>query len=495
MRLSALLEDVAYAEGLKIADLEITSLAYDSRKAGVNSLFVATKGEKTDGNLFIDQAVKRGAIAVISENSRPAGFAGQWVRVSNARQALAMASANFYGRPTQRIQLIGITGTNGKTSTAYLVESILKAGEQRVGLISTVEYRGPEGKLPAERTTPESLDLQVLFSGFIQQGCGFVVMEVSSHALALEQVYASQFRAAVFTNLTQDHLDYHQTMENYFEAKLRLFLGTGFSLPRQSVINRDDPRGKVLEEICQGRCLTYSTTKKADFQLIESQEENSRMMIRIKTPREVLDFKSRLQGDPNRSNILAAVAVCHDLGMDRETLKRGVEECSGIPGRFELIDCSQPFRVFVDYAHTPDALEKILITARNLKPRKLFVLFGCGGERDRTKRPAMGRVAEELSDFCVITSDNPRSEDPLEIISEIEAGFQTKASKYQVEPDRAKAIRDLLQKSEAGDVVVLAGKGHETTQVLADRTIHFNDQEEARLALWEMGYGNKAVRS
>jgi UDP-N-acetylmuramoyl-L-alanyl-D-glutamate--2,6-diaminopimelate ligase len=266
-----------------------------------------------------------------------------------------------------------------------------------------------------------------------------------------------------------------------------LFLGTGLNPPQQSILNRDDPRGADLEKICAGRCLTYSTERKADVTLLDSRTRQLGTWVRVRTLESDLEFQTRLLGKPNLSNILAAVAVGYDLGVRPHQVKQGIEECQPIPGRFEAVDCGQPFRVFVDYAHTPDALEKVLQTARELGPKRLLTLFGCGGERDRSKRPAMGKVADSLSDFSWITSDNPRSEDPLRIIAEIESGFATRPKKYQVEPDRRKAIQAILRDANPGDVVVMAGKGHETYQILADRTIHFDDREETRLALQELG--------
>ena len=487
MRLQNLLEGVQIKGAFHLGDLEISGVAYDSRKVKPNNLFIAIKGEKTDGNRFVDQARARGASAVISEDPAPADFSGPWIQVTHSRKALAVIAAKFFGHPTGSLELVGITGTNGKTSTAYLIESIMKASRAKAGMISTIVYRGPEGAVAAERTTPESLDLQELFAGFLKQGCRYVVMEVSSHALAMDRVYASQFRSAVFTNLTPDHLDYHRTLDNYFEAKKQLFLGIGSKPPRQSVINLDDPRGKELTEVCAKRCLTYSTGSPADFRVISVQAKNSGRQIRLETPAGEWNLESRLLGRPNVSNILAAVAACYDLGIEEETIQQGVEDCAAVPGRFELIDCGQGFRVIVDYAHTEDALEKILLTARELNPRKVLLLFGCGGERDKTKRPAMGAVAEKLSHFCIITSDNPRSEDPCSIIKEIEKGFKKRPAQYLVEPDREKAIQKILNMAEAGDVVILAGKGHETYQVLADETIHCDDREVARTVLKNLG--------
>lgn len=488
MQLDDLLRNLGYASGQRLPELKLEGLAYDSRKIKPNSIFVAIRGEKADGNCYVKQAIEKGAIAVVSENSRPNDCGVCWVQVRNARQALASLAAYYYGHPSERLRLIGITGTNGKTSTAYLIESIVKASGARCGLISTIEYRGPEGSTVNTRTTPESLDLQEKLADFVRQKCDFAVMEVSSHALALERVHATRFRTAVFTNLSQDHLDFHITMQSYFEAKKKLFLGTGGAPPLTSVINRDDFYGAQLAEICAGRCLTYSTDSAADFRGTEVHINSHGMQLLVQTPRGQLRVRTPLFGRPNQSNVLGALTVGFDLGFDTASLLQGIEACSSIPGRFERIDQGQPFSIFVDYAHTPDALEKILQTARQLKPSRVLALFGCGGERDRGKRPQMARVAEHLSDVCIVTSDNPRGENPATILSEIEAGFELKPPRYVIEPDRKKAIARILSLARAGDLVLLAGKGHETDQILPEGTIHLDDREEVRRVLHEIGF-------
>ena len=488
MQLDELLRNLGEASGQRLPELKVEGLAYDSRRVKPNSLFVAIRGEKTDGNNYVRQAIEKGAIAVASEDFRPKDCGVCWIQVRNARQALASVAAYYYGQPSERLRLIGITGTNGKTSIAYLIESIVRASGARCGLISTIEYRGPEGATVNDRTTPESLDLQEKLADFVRQRCDFAVMEVSSHALALERVHATRFRTAVFTNLSQDHLDFHGTMQNYFEAKKKLFFGTGGAPPLTSVTNHDDPYGAQLEEFCAGRCLSYSTEAVADFQVAEAHIDPHGTQLLVKTPRGQLQVRTPLFGKPNQSNVLAALAVGFDLGFDDVTLLRGIEACSSIPGRFERVDQGQPFSIFVDYAHTPDALEKILQTARQLKPSRLLVLFGCGGERDRGKRPQMARVAERLSDVCIVTSDNPRGENPATILSEIEAGFEMKPPRYAIEPDRKKAIARILSLAKAGDLVLLAGKGHETKQILPEGTVHFDDREEARRVLHGVGF-------
>lgn len=489
MQLPQLLEGIDVKAPTETTGLEISGLAYDSRQLKRGQLFVAIQGEKSDGHRFIEDALRIGALGIVSERTAPSGFGALWIQVGNARKALARAAANFYGHPSQRLQLIGITGTNGKTSTAYLIESILKAAGQEVGVVSTIEYRGPGGAVPAARTTPESLDLQRLFADWVAGGCAYAVMEVSSHALALDRVHACQFQSAIFTNLTPEHLDFHLTLDNYYEAKKQLFSGCGFEPPRQGIINLDDPRGEDLAAFCLGRCQTYSSRRTADFHVLSFDPQGTQMLLEVQTPAGPLVLKSQLLGSPNVSNILAAVATGHGLGLDKEVLRKGIESCPPIPGRFESINQGQPFHVIVDYAHTPDALVKILRTAREMDPRRVLLLFGCGGNRDRTKRPVMGSVADSSSDYFIITSDNPRGEDPLAIIAEIEGGISKGSKKYHVEPEREKAIHTLMQMAEPGDVLILAGKGHEPYQILKDRTIHFDDREQARAALHALGHG------
>jgi UDP-N-acetylmuramoyl-L-alanyl-D-glutamate--2,6-diaminopimelate ligase len=497
MRLVNLLRGVEVEREFHSGDVEVSGVAYDSRKVRPGHLFVAVEGEKTDGNLFVDQAAARGAAVVISKRPLPPGFPCRWIQVRNPRRALALIAANFYGHPAHKLKLVGITGTNGKTSTAYLIESILRTSGAKTGLISTIEHRGPQGTVAADRTTPESLDLQRLFADFVNQGCRYGVMEVSSHALAMDRVYGCEFRSAVFTNLSRDHLDFHHTLDNYFEAKKQLFEGTGLAPPRRCIINLDDPWGRKLTKVCAAPPVTYSTLLTADFQMLDFQVADfggvSRMQIQLKTPAGVISLRAGLFGKPNLSNILAAVATSYELEIEKAMIERGVELCPPIPGRFEAINCGQAFRVIVDYAHTDDALEKVLLAALDLNPKRVLLLFGCGGERDRSKRPAMGAVAERLSHSCVVTSDNPRGEDPLAIINEVTAGFKKGSRNFLIEPDRRKAIRIILNMARQGDLVLLAGKGHETCQILADRTIHFDDREVARTVLKEMGYCHEPV--
>ncbi len=490
MQLPDLIRNVDVIAAAESPETNISGIAYDSRQVEKGYLFTAIRGTRTDGNRFVDQAVQLGAGAILSENSRPRAFPLPWIHVVHGRRALAQTAANFYRHPSRKLHLIGVTGTNGKTSTAYLLESILKTGGSRVGLISTIAYRAPEWSAPAGLTTPESLDLQELFHRFRQNGCQHVVMEVSSHALDLDRVYASQFRAAVFTNLSPEHLDYHQSMDSYYQAKKRLFMDMGHGPPGVSIVNVDDAWGQKLARSIPGRCLTFSVRRPADIGVMECQSGWRGMRVRLRLKEDELEVRSPLLGSFNLSNLLAAAATASSLGVDRDALRHGIEACPPVPGRFEQIDCGQSFHVIVDYAHTPDALRNVLATARQLGPKRVLVLFGCGGERDRSKRPVMGSIAEQHSDWVMLTSDNARGEDPLAILGEIQAGFRS--DRNEAEPDRREAIRRLFSRAESGDLVILAGKGHEVGQQEAGRVRPFDDRQVARAVLREMDYGESA---
>jgi UDP-N-acetylmuramoyl-L-alanyl-D-glutamate--2,6-diaminopimelate ligase len=469
----------------------ITSLAYNSRHIVPGALFVAIRGEKTDGNRFVGDAIARGAAAIVSEQPVPADLppSACWVQVANARQALAVASANFYGRPAEKLKLIGITGTNGKTTTTYLVDSVLRAAGHATGLIGTISYRTPRGESPASNTTPESLDLQRFFAEVRGLGASHVTLEVSSHALALDRVWSCPFAAAVFTNLTRDHLDFHKTMDAYLAAKRRLFEGTGAGSPAVGVVNSDDPHAKQLLKLA-GRTITYGLTNGADVVARKFSLSFSGLEFTAQTPAGRIEIRSPLVGRTNVYNILAAVAAGIGLGLAPEAIAAGIAQLPAVPGRFERIDEGQPFLVVVDYAHTDDALRNLIQTARELNPHgRVLVLFGCGGDRDRTKRPLMGEVAGTLADHVVLTSDNPRSEDPLLILNDVLVGLQRAGKKAVVEPDRERAIALAIEEARPGDIVLLAGKGHETYQILRDHTIDFDDREVARRILRQRGFG------
>jgi UDP-N-acetylmuramoyl-L-alanyl-D-glutamate--2,6-diaminopimelate ligase len=452
-------------------------------------VFVAVKGLHTDGTAFARDAIARGAAAVVSEQPAPEGVHVPWAIVEDARLALALLAAEFYRHPSREMQVVGITGTNGKTTTAYLTASIFEAAGIRSGILGTVVYRvGPAeaDKREAARTTPEAPDVQALLREMVDRRCGACAMEVSSHALSLRRVDGITFTAGVFTNLTREHLDFHADMESYFRAKRRLFE----MLPRKapSVLNIDDPRGAALVD-AGGRPVTYGINRPADVTTGPLSFSLDGLTFDVRTPRGSVHMQSALIGRPNVYNILAAVATASALELPFEAIARGVRDLAGVPGRFEIVSTKKDeVTVVVDYAHTDDALRNLLETARPLTGGRLITVFGCGGDRDRTKRPLMGAVAGRLSDLIVITSDNPRSEDPSRIIDEIRRGITADTRKngeqrVLTNVDRRAAIATAIGLARAGDLVLIAGKGHEKYQVIGDRTLPFDDVAVAREAL------------
>ena len=488
MRLGELLRGLASLETGAVAEAEISSLAYDSRRVQPGTLFFAIQGEKADGHKFIPQALERGAVAVVSERPATPEGAGRWVQVPRIRRALADAARAFYGHPEAQLRLVGITGTNGKTTTAYLLESILRAAEIRAGLFGTIEYRVGDRVFPATNTTPESLDLIAAFAQLAEAGAKAAVMEASSHALAQERIWGFRFDAAIFTNLTRDHLDYHKDFEHYFEAKRRLFEGLGTPPPACAVVNVDDAWGVKLLDLPFQRRITYGMNAEAEVKPKQINRSPTGLEGTLLTPLGKMQLASSLVGRANLANILAATAAGIGLDLPKDKIAKGIATLKAVPGRFERIDEGQPFLVIVDYAHTDDALRNVLKTARELTRERLIILFGCGGERDRMKRPLMGEAAGTLGDFVVLTSDNPRGEDPLLIMADALVGLQKTGKTYVAEVDREVAVRKAFAEARPGDTVVLAGKGHETYQVLKDRTIPFDDREVARKVLRELGY-------
>ncbi len=489
MKLGELLErDSPIKTGADLAS-EVSSLAYDSRRVGPGCLFFAIQGEKTDGHRYIDEAFKQGAVAVVSERRAPEGLAARWVQVAKIRRALSQAARRLFDDPDLKLRLIGITGTNGKTTTAYLLNSILQTAGFHPGMFGTIEYRVGERIIPAVNTTPESLDLVEYFSELLAQGSQTAVMEVSSHALAQERVWGLHFGVAVFTNLTRDHLDYHGDFEHYFTAKRRLFEGEGAAAPELAVINTDDPWGHRLLDLTESRQITYGMDSGAQVRAKQYVQKASGLSAKVATPQGEIEIASPLLGRANLMNILAATATALGIGLSMETIQQGILSLTAVPGRLQKIDHGQPFLVIVDYAHTDDALKNVLQAARDLTGNRLIVVFGCGGERDRTKRPVMGEVAGRLSDLAVLTSDNPRGEDPILIMNDVLVGLQKTGKPYLAEVDRHAAIRKALEEAREGDTVVLAGKGHESYQVLKDRTIPFDDREVARDVLLDLGFG------
>jgi UDP-N-acetylmuramoyl-L-alanyl-D-glutamate--2,6-diaminopimelate ligase len=475
------------------AEIEIRAIVYDSRKAAAGSLFFAFHGEKLNGNEFISDALQRGAIAVASESPRRAGLPQNiaWVELlpGSERRGLARASANFLGHPADALRLVGVTGTNGKTTTAYLIDSILRAAGHVTGLLGTIAYRTPKGTRAAKNTTPESLDLQTALAEVRDAGGTSAVFEASSHALAMDRLWGCRFAAAVFTNLTRDHMDYHKNFEDYFAAKRRLFEGTGAGSPACAVVNVDDAYGRRLVGLA-GRTLAYGLGSDAQLTTKKFELSFTGLEFTAQTPAGRIEVRSPLVGRINVYNILAAIGAALALDIPCEAIEAGIRQLDNVPGRFQRIDEGQPFLVVVDYAHTDDALRNLITTARELNPKgRILTLFGAGGDRDRTKRPLMGEAAGSLSNLVVLTSDNPRSEDPLRIINDVVVGLQKTRVEYRVEPDRERALELVLGEARPGDIVLLAGKGHETYQILRDRTLDFDDREIARRFLRAHGYG------
>jgi UDP-N-acetylmuramoyl-L-alanyl-D-glutamate--2,6-diaminopimelate ligase len=469
---------------------EICQVACDSRKVRPGALFFAIHGAKADGNTFIQDAIKRGAVAIASEDQPsgaiPAGVV--WIQVREARKALAITAANFFGHPANALQLVAVTGTNGKTTTTSVVDAIVKASGAKTGLFGTIAYHTPLGDYPAPNTTPESVDLQGFFAEIRDAGGKYAVLEASSHSLAMDRLWGCHFQAAVFTNLTREHMDFHETFEDYFAAKRRLFADTGAGAPEVAVLNADDEFGKRLVRLAKNT-VTYGLESDADITTKKFQLTFDGLTFTAHTPSGKVQVVSRLVGRINVYNLLAAIGAAQALGLSNEVIETGIRNLESVSGRFQRVDLGQPFLVIVDYAHTDDALENLIRTARELNPKgRIVTLFGCGGEKDRTKRPVMGEVTGRLSDLTILSSDNPRSEDPLKIISDIIVGLQKTAGKYLIEPDREKAIGLAMEEARSGDIVLLAGKGHENYQILADRTLEFDDREMARRALRERGF-------
>jgi UDP-N-acetylmuramoyl-L-alanyl-D-glutamate--2,6-diaminopimelate ligase len=483
--LQAITVDAAAAARVS-PNLTVSAVAYDSRRVTPGSVFVALRGLKADGTTFVPQALARGAALIVADVGSPADPTVPWLAVTDARLALALLADAFYDHPSRRMRVVGVTGTNGKTTTAYLLASMLDAAGEKAGLLGTVTYRLGGEEREASRTTPEAPDVQQLLNEMIRQGCRSAVMEVSSHALALKRVDGMQFAAGIFTNLTRDHLDFHEDMESYFLAKRRLFE----MLPPASpgVINLDDPRGPSLVEVCRAP-VTFAMTRPADVTPGPLEITLGGLSFDIRTPRGTVAVQSPLVGRPNVSNILAAAAAAVSLNLPLEAVAEGVRVLPGVPGRFEVVSAADDdVTVVVDYAHTDDALRNLLETARPLAPARLVTVFGCGGDRDKTKRPLMGMVAARLSDVVIITSDNPRSEDPQRIIDEIKRGIPSgpsggRAPDIQAVVDRREAIEQAVDHAQPGDLVLIAGKGHEKYQQIGDRVLPFDDGAVARAAL------------
>ena len=468
-------------------DTIVEDAIHDSRQARPGAVFAAIKGFTMDGHKFVEDVVRRGAAGIISEMDPPTGFEACWFKVKDTREALATGARFVHNNPSSKLDLVGITGTNGKTTTTYLINAVATAADRIPSMLSTVEYRIGDDSRPAVRTTPEASDTQRFLAEAVSKGSRLAVMEASSQALHLRRCDGLEFRATVFTNLTRDHLDYHGTMENYFDAKKMLFDGRIGAKPGVAIINVDDEWGlKLVNELNSigVRVITFAQNTNADFtssDIVVSLNRGTSFLM--KTPDGDVEIESPLVGKPHVYNMLAASAVAAETGIAIEQVRLGLSESVGAPGRFERVPNEEGLAVIVDYAHSDDALENTLRTARELCSGRVITVFGCGGDRDKTKREPMGRIAARLSDVVYVTSDNPRTEDPSEIISDIEIGLKAENSDYKIEADRKDAIFGAIMEAGTEDVVIIAGKGHETYQIIGGDKFHFDDREIALEAL------------
>ncbi|MEZ5346047.1 MAG: UDP-N-acetylmuramoyl-L-alanyl-D-glutamate--2,6-diaminopimelate ligase [Pyrinomonadaceae bacterium] len=465
----------------------VTDVTHDSRQAKEGTLFAAIKGHTMDGHRFVDDVMRRGAAGIISEQEPPAGFNGVWLKVEDTRAGLAATATLVHGDPSKELKLVAVTGTNGKTTTTYLVFALAEAGGEKCAMLTTVEYRTDKVSEPAVRTTPESPDTQRFLRNAVTVGCQTAVMETSSQAIHLRRCDWLKFNVAIFTNLTRDHLDYHHTMEEYFDAKKMLFDGRLGETPDLSAINIDDEWGvRLAKELSErgNRIVTFGQDSDADL----TAEIKEVSLVRgttflLKTPAGERIITSPLVGKPHVYNMLSATAAGLELGYDLDTIQNAFETCVGAPGRFERVRFDADFAVVVDYAHSDDALDNTLKTARELAKARIITVFGCGGDRDKSKRAPMGAAAGKYSDLVIITSDNPRSEDPNAIIEEVEVGVKSSGCEYFVNPDRREAIHQAIAAAQREDVVIIAGKGHETYQLIGGESYHFDDREIALEAL------------
>ena len=475
MKLRELLKDVPVRATHGDPDLEISAVTSDSRLAVRGSLFVAIPGTRDDGAKYINSAKQKGAVAIVAERGQAT------VEVDDPRAALALIAANFYGRPANKLSLIGVTGTSGKTTTTKMVESILDASGKPAGLIGTIEYRAGDETLVADRTTPDAVVLQQWFAKMVQAKVKYAVMEVSSHALSLKRTWGIRFSAAVFTNLSHEHLDFHKNMDDYFAAKRTLF--DQIESPDRAVINRDDEYGKRLIRDIGGKPLTFGM-RNADILPAKDFEISTRgLRGTLDTPAGPIRVESPLLGRPNLYNWMAAVGAAIAAGLKTKQIESGIRDLPAVRGRFEYVDSNGGPTVIVDYAHKPDALEKLLHAVRDLAGKKrVVVVFGCGGDRDKEKRPKMGAIATQLADFTILTSDNPRSEKADQILDDIERGARGSGTYARI-TERRSAIGKAIEEAGKDDVIVIAGKGHENYQVIGDQIVHFDDKEEAEIAL------------
>ena len=474
------------------ASLPVHAITDDSRAVTAGSLFVAVKGERVDGHRFVEQAIKAGAIAVVAQAAVASGPL-PFVQVADSRKALGFLGSRFHGDPSARLKMIGVTGTNGKTTTTYLCKSLLEGIGRRVGLIGTVGYQIGQETITASHTTPGALDLQTLLAKMVEGGLNDAVMEVSSHALALDRTAGCEYDVAVFTNLTQDHLDFHHTMDEYFEAKLRLFTGLagGKKTGKRAIVNLDDPRGGEIRAACPVPAWGYAIKNQADIKAERVRLSLAGTTFTAATPSGSFAVESRLVGEHNVYNLLGAIGVALHSGATSDQVCEAAAQISNVPGRFERVSSGQDFTVVVDYAHTEDALLRLLTAAQTLKTGRIITVFGCGGDRDRGKRPKMGRAAVEYSDVVILTSDNPRTEDPMAILHEVEIGVRDALAlrnhvQYHMVPDRREAIGAAIHEARRDDMVLIAGKGHEDYQIIGTKKFHFDDREVAREAIQQL---------
>jgi len=464
-----------------------SGISCNSKLVCNNFIFVAIKGTRENGNRFIDEAIDRGAKTVIVSSDvyrRPSSVKIPFIKVKDTRRALAELAVAFYGNPSAKIKVVGITGTNGKTTISYLIEALLKEAKVLPSVIGTVNYRFKDKIFPSKNTTPGPIELQSMLAQMQKEGINYCLMEVSSHALDQGRTEGINFHSAIFTNLTQDHLDYHRTLKNYFNAKAKLF--KNINPAAFVVINNDDSYAARLKKLTRAKIITYGIENNADIVAKNIKFCASHAEFILSTPKVKANFKTRLLGKYNVYNILATVAWAIQEGFDISLVKSSIEGFFHVPGRLEKIDFDGRFSVFVDYAHTEDALRNIIQTLRQFARKRIIVVFGCGGERDKTKRPKMGKVVSELSDYAIITNDNPRSEDPQEIIRDIKRGMRK--TNFCVIPERLDAIKKSLSLAKAGDIVLVAGKGHENCQIIKDTIMHFNDREAIEGCLKSMNY-------
>lgn len=496
MKLSKLLSGIETVDGPLEKEVEVTGISYDSRKVKKGDLFIALPGEKSDGRKYMGEAVRKGAVAVVFESGPAVGAVPTGIKargtavyfsVRSGREALARIANNYFGEPSKSLSVLGITGTNGKTTTSYILKSILESWGKKVGLIGTIQYMIGAEVHNAPHTTPQALEFQELLSKMQSSGCSHVISEVSSHALAQKRVFGTTFRAGIFTNLTRDHLDFHKTMDEYFLSKAGLFRDF-LSEGGISAINSDDAYGRKLLSSLRldsgSKVLAYGLEENADIVATEISNSPEGLRFRIRMDGETYGVSSPLLGLPNVYNILSAAGLAAALEIPWDVILEGIGRAGTVTGRFEKINAGQKFLAVVDYAHTEDALERLIYTARGMAGGKIITVFGCGGDRDRGKRPRMGAIATKLSDFVIITSDNPRSEKPEEIIKEIAAGAARK--NFLVEPDRREAIRRAVLLADKRDIVLVAGKGHENYQECGTTRTRFNDREVLEEAIKQL---------